>query len=115
MLSNDKDKMQWKLVKKAKRIVEVWAKNEKTPIYKIEFVTGWGEFLGVYIFYNLNAELEQYEKTGVLEKTKRNFMSILNDVGYIKEFNDIVRISFDSDENVRKNYQGNYGLRLTDD
>ena len=40
-------------------------------------------------------------------------MSILNDAGYFKEFNDQVRISFDSDESVRKNYQGNYGLRLT--
>lgn len=40
-------------------------------------------------------------------------MSILNDVVYFKEFNDHVRISFDSDESVRKNYQGNYGLRLT--
>jgi hypothetical protein len=40
-------------------------------------------------------------------------MSILNDAGYFKEFNDHVRISFDSDESVRKNYQGNYGLRLT--
>lgn len=64
-------------------------------------------------FYILNAEFEQYKKTGVLEKTKRKFMSILNDAGYFKEFNDHVRISFDSDESVRKNYQGNYGLRLT--
>lgn len=42
-------------------------------------------------------------------------MSILNDVVYFKEFNDHVRISFDSDEKVRKNYQVNYGLRLTDE
>lgn len=42
-------------------------------------------------------------------------MNILSDIGYMKEFNNNIRISFDSDENVRKNYQGNYGLRLTDD
>lgn len=42
-------------------------------------------------------------------------MSILNDVGYFKEFDDHVRISFAPDESVRKNYQVNYGLRLIDE
>jgi len=42
-------------------------------------------------------------------------MKILKDIGYIDEFNDSVRFSFDSDEHVKRNYHGNYGLRLTDD
>ena len=54
-------------------------------------------------------------KKQAFRKNKEKFMSILNDVVYFKEFNDHVRISFDSDEKVRKNYQGNYGLRLTDE
>ena len=42
-------------------------------------------------------------------------LAILEEIGYTTEFNNNIRINFDSDENVQKNYQGNYGLRLTDD
>ena len=54
-------------------------------------------------------------KKQAFRKNKEKFMSILNDVRYFKEFNDHVRVSFAPDESVRKNYQVNYGLRLTDE
>ncbi len=42
-------------------------------------------------------------------------MNILTEIGYVEEFNDNVIFTFDSDLNVQKNYQGNYGLRLHGD
>ena len=46
-----------------------------------------------------------------------SFLNLIEQNNYIdvEEFNDNVIFTFDSDENVQKNYQGNYGLRLTDD
>jgi len=46
--------------------------NKKTPIYSMEFVMGWGKFLGVYIFYNSNAELEQYKKQAFYKKQRES-------------------------------------------
>ena len=51
----------------------------------------------------------------IIDLTKDAVMNILTEIGYVEEFNDKVRFSFDSDENVQRKYLGNYGLRLHDD
>ena len=59
--------------------------------------------------------MKRYRELSLLDATGDAIANVLKEIGYVKEFNDKIRLSFDSDENVRKNYQGNYGLRLTDD
>ena len=42
----------------------------------------------------------------ITDLTKKEFIAILEEIGYTTEFNNNIRINFDSDENVQKNYQG---------
>ena len=56
-----------------------------------------------------------YKESNIIDLTKEAVMNILTEIGYVEEFNDNVIFTFDSDENVQKNYQGNYGLRLHGD
>lgn len=109
------DLKQWEYLKKAIPQIKTWAKINRCRIYRIECVPIFGEALGILIFYKTEKLLKKYRENGVIKMTEDEIVNILSDIGYMKEFNNNIRISFDSDENVRKNYQGNYGLRLTDD
>ena len=84
-------------------------------IYNIECVPIFGEELDILIFYKTNLELEMFKTKKITDLTKKEFITILEEIGYTTEFNNNIRINFDSDENVQKNYQGNYGLRLYGD
>ena len=102
-------------MKKAIPRIVHWSKKNNCKIYKIECIPIFGEELDMLIFYKTNLELEMFKTKKITDLTKKEFIAILEEIGYTTEFNNNIRINFDSDENVQKNYQGNYGLRLTDD
>ena len=106
---------QWDYLEKAIPRIKHWAKKNNCKIYKIECIPIFGEELDILIFYKTNLELEMFKTKKITDLTKKEFITILEEIGYTTEFNNNIRINFDSDENVQKNYQGNYGLRLTDD
>ena len=106
---------QWYYLKKAIPRIVHWSKKNNCKIYKIECIPIFGEELDMLIFYKTNLELEMFKTKKITDLTKKEFITILEEIGYTTEFNNNIRINFDSDENVQKNYQGNYGLRLTDD
>lgn len=106
---------QWDYLEKAIPRIKHWAKKNNCKIYKIECIPIFGEELDMLIFYKTNLELEMFKTKKITDLTKKEFITILEEIGYTTEFNNNIRINFDSDENVKKNYQGNYGLRLTDD
>ena len=106
---------QWYYLKKAIPRIVHWSKKNNCKIYKIECIPIFGEELDMLIFYKTNLELEMFKTKKITDLTKKEFIAILEEIGYTTEFNNNIRINFDSDENVQKNYQGNYGLRLTDD
>ena len=106
---------QWDYLKKAIPRIVHWSKKNNCKIYKIECIPIFGEELDMLIFYKTNLELEMFKTKKITDLTKKEFIAILEEIGYTTEFNNNIRINFDSDENVQKNYQGNYGLRLTDD
>ena len=106
---------QWDYLEKAIPRIKHWAKKNNCKIYKIECIPIFGEELDMLIFYKTNLELEMFKTKKITDLTKKEFIAILEEIGYTTEFNNNIRINFDSDENVKKNYQGNYGLRLTDD
>ena len=106
---------QWDYLEKAIPRIKHWSKKNNCKIYNIECVPIFGEELDILIFYKTNLELEMFKTKKITDLTKKEFIAILEEIGYTTEFNNNIRINFDSDENVQKNYQGNYGLRLTDD
>ena len=106
---------QWDYLEKAIPRIKHWAKKNNCKIYKIECIPIFGEELDILIFYKTNLELEMFKTKKITDLTKKEFITILEEIGYTTEFNNNIRINFDSDENVQKNYQGNYGLRLYGD
>lgn len=83
-----------------------WSKKNNCKIYNIECVPIFGEELDILIFYKTNLELEMFKTKKITDLTKKEFIAILEEIGYTTEFNNNIRINFDSDENVQKNYQG---------
>ena len=106
---------QWDYLEKAIPRIKHWAKKNNCNIYRIHCVAQFGMSVDIYIFYKTDKELNIYKESNILDLTKEAFMNILTEIGYVEEFNDKVRFSFDSDENVQRKYLGNYGLRLHDD
>ena len=106
---------QWDYLKKAIPRIIYWSKKNNSKIYNIECVPQFGMSVDIYIFYKTDKELNIYKESNILDLTKDAVMNILTEIGYVEEFNDKVRFSFDSDENVQRKYLGNYGLRLHDD
>ena len=83
-----------------------WSKKNNCKIYNIEYVPIFGEELDILIFYKTDLELEMFKTKKITDLTKKEFIAILEEIGYTTEFNNNIRINFDSDENVQKNYQG---------
>ena len=106
---------QWDYLEKAIPRIIYWSKKNNSKIYNIECVPQFGMSVDIYIFYKTDKELNIYKESNILDLTKDAVMNILTEIGYVEEFNDKVRFSFDSDENVQRKYLGNYGLRLHDD
>ena len=106
---------QWDYLKKAIPRIIHWSKKNNCKIYNIECVAQFGMSVDIYIFYKTDKELNIYKESNIIDLTKDAVMNILTEIGYVEEFNDKVRFSFDSDENVQRKYLGNYGLRLYGD
>ena len=106
---------QWDYLKKAIPRIVHWSKKNNCKIYNIECVPQFGMSVDIYIFYKTDNELNIDKESNIIDLTKDAVMNILTEIGYVEEFNDKVRFSFDSDENVQRKYLGNYGLRLHDD
>ncbi len=81
-------------------------------IYKLFYIGIYGKEVYIYVFYKTNKDLSDNLKNGLTDIIFKEIKNCLNEIGYIDEFNDNITIEFDSDENVKKNYQNNYYLRL---
>ena len=106
---------QWDYLKKAIPRIIHWSKKNNCRIYRIHCIPHSGISVDICIFYKTDKELIIYKESNIIDLTKEAVMNILTEIGYVEEFNDNVIFTFDSDENVQKNYQGNYGLRLYGD
>jgi len=94
-----------------KKIID-WSKDI-CPIYKIYYNGArFGLQFEVYIFYETDKGLQANIASGKTELTKIEFLRILQELNCSHELASGVRFEFDSHENVIKNYEGNYFLRL---
>ena len=108
----NKEDLQWDIIEKAKKILMDWSKDNNVHIFTVHFVPMFDSSLEVYVFYESDADITQYLKNGINDKVKQIFLQALTDMNYMKHFSDSITFIFDSNENVVKNYQGNYFLRL---
>ncbi|GAC1327689.1 MAG: hypothetical protein NVSMB28_24460 [Collimonas sp.] len=82
-----------------------------------EFVTTseeWDDSLGVLIFYENDSDIVAYEKDGTTDMIKLKFLEELAASKLQFSFSELPEMDFvfDSHENVVKNYDGSYFLRL---
>ena len=67
---------------------------------------------GAYIFYEMDSQIEENVKTGLVEELKEAVYEGLVSVGRGIRGNIKVNFVFDSHENVVRNYEGDYYNRL---
>ena len=84
----------------------------RPPIHEIHFVPHGGTLLEIYIFYPTDKDAIENEGTVLTEHVKNIFNEALSSVERGEVVGEDVRYEFDSHDNVLKNYQGNYFLRL---
>ena len=89
-----------------------WSQTNKVNLYAVHFVPMPDFSLEVYVFYEKDIDITQNHQNGVSENIKQIFLKTLNDLNYMKYFNNNITFTFDSNENVINNYQGSYFLRL---
>ena len=101
-------------VEKADRAFEKWCSKNRIPLHKIEHVITWEDWddgIGVYFFLQNISDVEELQE-GQAEKMKNIYIEQLRNNNYpFEKFPNVV-FEIDSDENVRKNYEGNYFYRL---
>jgi len=106
---------QFEILQKAKSEITKWAAKESIDLHQIEFVVPFVEkdlSLYVWFFYKTKQAVSLHKGDGISDKLKKQFMQILLKGGYPENYLAGVDCGFDSDENVKKNYKGNYFYRL---
>jgi hypothetical protein len=109
---DNKEKLQWNIIEKAKNALMKWSKDNLANIHAIRFVSMFDFSLEVYIFYKYNSDITKNEINGLTDNAKQYFLKTISDMDYMKHFESNIAFIFDSDENVIKNYNGSYFLRL---
>jgi len=109
-----------------------WSNKQNAPIYRVDFFLGYDLLgLGVYVFYKTNAELTEHLKNGMVEQVKQEFIRLYKATGIKTSENleknrqmfmrtygvnkrefDEVYFNFDTDENVKEKYNGDYFHRV---
>jgi hypothetical protein len=96
--------------------VIVEARSKGKPIHTETVTTSeeWDDTLGIWLFYESDAEAQAHRKDGTNEWIEKKFVEELDARKLSFGFSKLPTISFmfDSAENVKKNYQGSYYLRM---
>ena len=109
---DNKEKLQWNIIEKAKDVLMEWSKENQANIYVIHFVPMFDFSLEVYIFYKSDSDIAENQAKGLTDSVKQTFLKTVTDMDYTKHFGNNITFILDSDENVTKNYNGSYFLRL---
>lgn len=70
------------------------------------------ESFGAFIFYRWDQQIREAEKSGLASRIKEAVLEELENVGRGDRSTLRVEFEFDSHENVERNYEGDYFLRL---
>ena len=82
------------------------------PLHEIHLVPIAVQHIEVYVFYERDSDLHECRESGDTRKVKTILAEELNRGGRGSEAGVQVYFEFDSHENVVKNYEGSYFLRL---
>jgi len=106
---------QFQIIASAKRLIVAWADEATIPLHAVEFVvpfvaTDFG--LSVWFFYKTNTQLGAAQSNTWSEQLQAAFLKALASLGYDSRWLAEVIFVFDSHENVQKEAEGSYFLRM---
>lgn len=107
--------LQLEFVEKVKNAMFDWTSHSKIQLHTIECVVPFvltDKSLFVYLFYDTDITKTDYENNGTNEEVKNKYLHFLTEFNYPIDYLKEVSFVIDSDENVRKNYEGSYFYRL---
>ena len=86
--------------------------RNKCPLVNIYLLPQGDVNFRAYIFFEKNKDIETCKNNGITQEITDFIYQNLERVGRGNKCNITVAFEFDSDENVKQNYEGNYYLRL---
>lgn len=107
--------LQLDFVYRLKKLMIDWAKQNEIKLHTIDCVIPFiltDKSLSVWLFYDTDWIKNEYENNGTNEIVKNKYLHLLTELNYPTEYLREVAFLIDSDENVKKNYGGNYFYRL---
>jgi hypothetical protein len=110
-----KQPYQFKFTGEVREAILNWARAEKIDLIGIEYVVPFvstDKNLVAYLFFDTDDRVKEYKSDGTVQKVKEEFVRVLQAMKYKKSYLAKVDFVIDSDENVQKNYEGNYFYRL---
>ena len=84
-------------------------------IHSVHYVAtfeAWDSGIAVWMFFQTDSELDEHRLSNATKSLEAEYIRILRRLDYPFERFPDVRFHFDSDENVRQNYEGSYLYRL---
>ncbi len=106
---------QFDYIKKAETLLMTWATANDVKLFRVEFVVPFGltdKSVTVWLFFDTEEVVAAYEANGITQKVKDQYLIFLNELDYPKDYLKEVSFYVDSDEHVKKYYQGSYFYRL---
>lgn len=107
--------LQLDFVNRVKKLMLDWTIQDQIKLHTIECVVplvNSDKSLFVWLFYDTDQTKNDYENNGTNEAVKNKYLHLLNELSYPVEYLKEVSFLADSDENVKKNYEGSYFYRL---
>ena len=92
-----------------------WAESQKIRLFRVEYVVPFvkDDFsLTTWFFLKTDQDVADNAQDGTSDRLSQQFLVILQTMDYPVSNIKQVSFIFDSDENVQKNYEGNYFYRL---
>lgn len=107
--------IQLNFVDRLKKLILDWTMQNEIRLHWVDYVVPFvltDKSLTVWLFYDTDKTISDYEINGTNEIVKNQYLHFLTKLGYPMDYLKEVTFYIDSEENVKKNYEGSYFYRL---
>lgn len=107
--------LQLVFVERLKKLILDWTKQNEIRLHTVHCVVPFvltDKSLSVWLFYDTDKTKSDYEINGTNDLVKNQFLHLMVELNYPTDHLKEVSFYIDSDENVKKNFEGSYFYRL---
>jgi len=109
------ERPEWSIIETARQELIRFAIARGIRIHSVHYVAtfeAWDSGIEVWIFFQTDSDLREHKEANATKSLEAEYLRILRQLDYPFERFPDVGFHFDSDENVRQNYEGSYFDRL---